>query len=45
MMPSASDDNLTRRIIDVCKVIDVPVQDHVIIGPSQFYSYRDNNRL
>lgn len=45
MRPSAADDSLTRRIVDICKVIDVPVQDHVIIGPSQCYSYRDNGKL
>lgn len=45
MHPSPADDSLTQRISAICKVIDVPVQDHVIIGPSQFYSYRDNGRL
>ncbi len=45
MAPSAADDALTRRIVEICKVIDVPVQDHVIIGPSAYYSYRDSSRL
>jgi len=45
MIPSAADDSLTRRIVEICKVIDVPVHDHVIIGPSSHYSYRDNSRL
>ena len=45
MTPSGPDDVLTRRIVEICKVIDVPVQDHVIIGPSTYYSYRDNGRL
>lgn len=45
MKPSVPDDTLTRRIVEICKVIDVPVQDHVIVGPSAYYSYRDNGRL
>ena len=45
MHPSAADDTLTRRIVEICKVIDVPVQDHIIIGPSTYYSYRDHSRL
>lgn len=45
MQPSAPDDSLTRRIVEICKVIDVPVHDHVIIGPTGYYSYRDSGRL
>lgn len=45
MNPSAPDDALTRRIAEICKIIDIPLQDHVIIGPSTYYSYRDNGRL
>ena len=45
MNPSSQDDNLTRRIVETCKIIDVPVQDHIIIGPSSYYSYRDQGRL
>lgn len=44
-MPSGADDSLTRRIVEVCKIIDVPVLDHLIIGPSGYYSYRDKGRL
>ncbi|MBD5225239.1 MAG: DNA repair protein RadC [Bacteroidales bacterium] len=45
MQPSGQDDNLTRRIKDICKIIDVKVQDHLIIGPTGYYSYCDNGRL
>ena len=45
MQPSGQDDNLTRRIIDICKIIDVPVHDHLIIGPTGYYSYRDSGKL
>lgn len=45
MRPSGQDDNLTRRIVEICKVIEVPVQDHLIIGPTGYFSYRDNGKL
>jgi DNA repair protein RadC len=45
MNPSGPDDNITRRIVEVCKLIDVTVLDHVIVGPTGYYSYRDNGRL
>jgi DNA repair protein RadC len=45
MTPSSADDNLTRRIVEVCKLIDVSVLDHVIVGPTGYYSYRDNSRM
>lgn len=42
---SREDDNLTRRIIEVCKLVDVPVLDHLIIGPTGYYSYRDEGKI
>ena len=45
LVPSAADDSLTRRIAEVCKIIDVAVLDHLIIGPTGYYSYRDQGRL
>lgn len=45
LRPSVQDDQLTRRIVDVLKIIDVPVLDHVIIGQTGYYSYRDEGRL
>lgn len=45
LRPSVLDDQLTRRIVDVLKIIDVPVLDHVIIGQTGYYSYRDEGRL
>lgn len=44
-LPSPQDDALTRRIVDICKVIDIPVHDHVIVTAASFYSYRDHSRL
>ena len=45
MQPSVSDDNITRKIKEVCLICDVSVQDHIIIGPSGYYSYRDEGRI
>ena len=45
LCPSAQDDSLTRRIVAICEVVDVKVQDHVIVASNGFYSYRDGGRL
>lgn len=45
LSPSPQDDQLTRRIVDVLKIIDVQVLDHIIIGQTGYYSYRDEGRL
>lgn len=45
IVPSGPDDALTRRITEACKVIDVKVLDHIIIGPTGFYSYADHSRI
>ena len=43
--PSGPDDAVTRKIADICKIIDVKVLDHLIISPTGYYSYRDEGRL
>lgn len=45
LRPSVQDDNITRRIVDVAKICDVMVQDHIIIGPTGYYSYRDQGKI
>lgn len=45
LSPSAQDDNLTRRIVEIAKVCDIEVLDHVIITHSGYYSYADQSRL
>lgn len=45
MVPSVSDDRLTQKIAEVCRLVDVQVLDHIIIGPSGYYSYRDEGKL
>ena len=45
LQPSASDDSVTRKIKEVCQICEISVQDHIIIGPSGYYSYRDEGRV
>lgn len=45
MRPSMQDDSLTRKIVEICKIIEVNVCDHVIVGPTGFYSYRDQGKI
>lgn len=45
MCPSAQDDALTRKIKDALALLDIRVTDHLIIGPTSYYSYADEARL
>ena len=45
MTPSTQDDQLTAKIKDAARLFDVPVLDHLIVGPDSFYSYNDHQRL
>lgn len=44
-MPSSQDDNLTRKIVEAAKTLDLRVLDHVIIAGRDYYSYADNGRM
>ena len=43
--PSAPDFNVTRRLVEAGKLMDIPVVDHVIVGgmEGQTYCFRENN--
>lgn len=45
LRPSNEDNNLTMRIKQACKMLDIRLLDHVIIGPGGFYSYADSGVL
>ena len=45
LSPSPQDDNLTRKICEGARAIDVRVNDHIIITDGSFFSYHDNDRL
>lgn len=39
--PSAEDKSITSRLVEVGKLMDIPVLDHVIIGQGQYFSFRE----
>jgi DNA repair protein RadC len=43
--PSAGDDDTTRDLLKACKLVQLILQDHVIVGESEHYSYSDEGRL
>ena len=43
LKPSKLDIELTIKVIRAGKVMDIAVMDHLIIGRSDFYSFRDSN--
>lgn len=45
LRPSAHDDRLTEEANKACKVMRIYLDDHVIIGGTNYYSYRENGKL
>ena len=46
MLPSTQDDELTRRIVDAGKILDISLLDHIIVSPQfDYFSYADDGRL
>lgn len=45
LRPSPQDDNLTRKIVDAGKLLDIKVTDHIILSSSGYFSYNDEGRL
>jgi DNA repair protein RadC len=43
--PSAGDDDTTRDLLKACKLVQLILLDHVIVGESEHYSYSDSGRL
>ena len=43
--PSQSDDNMTRKIKEACKIMNISLLDHVIITSESYYSYADEGRI
>lgn len=40
--PSRSDIELTNRIVEVCKSVNINVHDHVIVSSNEYYSFKSN---
>ena len=45
VLPSKEDIILTKNIIDISKIQDIKVIDHIIIGNTNYYSFYDNNDI
>lgn len=45
LRPSPQDDNITHKLFDACKTMDLRMLDHVIVATTGFYSYADEGRL
>lgn len=45
LTPSVSDNTLTARIKAACQTLDIRLIDHLIISPTGYFSYADNNQL
>lgn len=43
--PSTGDDETTRDLLKACKLVQLVLLDHVIVGESEHYSYSDSGRL
>ncbi len=43
--PSQQDIKLTKNLVEVGKIIGIPIADHLIIGDKDYYSFCDEGRL
>lgn len=43
--PSHQDRLLTYKIKESCRIVDIQLIDHIIVGDERFYSFADNNEL
>ena len=43
--PSRQDDELTRKVVDAARLLDIKVADHIILTSENFYSYNDEGRI
>ncbi len=45
LQPSAADVNLTEKIAAACKLLDITLLDHLIIGINNYYSFAEAHKL
>lgn len=45
LVPSEADKNLTRKIIEASKYLDIQVLDHIIVSQKDYYSFADEGLL
>ncbi len=45
IIPSREDKNITYRLVEVGKLLDIPVLDHIIIGERKYYSFKEEGLI
>lgn len=45
LKPSKEDINLTMRTKDACKILEIKLIDHIIVGQGKYYSFYDESNL
>jgi len=43
--PSTEDKNLTRRLVNACKLVGIRPYDHIIIGKDRYYSFAEDGLI
>lgn len=43
--PSKADTEITRRLVFACRLVDISVLDHLIMGGSRYYSFADSGHI
>jgi DNA repair protein RadC len=43
--PSREDDNLTTRLSNAAKLIEIKLLDHIVLTDGNYYSYADEGRI
>jgi DNA repair protein RadC len=44
-LPSQADVELTRRMVQIGALLELPVLDHIIISPDHYYSFKDEELI
>ena len=45
VLPSKEDINLTKNLIEIGNLFSIPVIDHIIVGPTKYYSFFENGDI
>ena len=43
--PSQADKDITKKLVEIGKVLELPVLDHLIITPDGYYSFQEHDML
>jgi DNA repair protein RadC len=45
VQPSQEDKNITHRLVEAGKLLDIPVLDHIIVGAENYFSFKEEGNL